>query len=255
MQGFFLTKAVVWSSRFTYNYPINTIKGECTLDRKLLQKNIDSIFEKINENKQSDTPVELIAVSKYVESDVIREMVESGLSKFAENRTDSLLKKQEELGELNNDIAWHFVGRLQTRPVRKMINLIDYLHSLDRMSLIKEVDKRAEKPVKCFLQVNISGEEQKAGFKPEEVLSTVEQLEDYPNIHLVGLMTMAPHDESEERLRDYFRALKDLQVEVSSMNLEYAPCTELSMGMSEDYPIAIQEGATMVRVGRALIES
>lgn len=224
------------------------------LDIKLLQKNIDEVLNKMNENKQNDATVELIAVSKYVESNVIREMVESGLSKFAENRTDSLLRKQQELGELNNAIEWHFVGRLQTRPVRKMINQIDYLHSLDRMSLIKEVDKRAEKPVKCFLQVNISGEDQKAGFKPEEVLSTVEQLKDFPNIHLVGLMTMAPHDESEKQLRTYFKALKDLQVEVSALKLEYAPCTELSMGMSNDYDIAIQEGATMVRVGRALLE-
>lgn len=224
------------------------------MDIKLLQKNIDSVLENMNKNKQNDASVELIAVSKYVESDVIREMVESGLRKFAENRTDSLLEKQEELGEVNNSIEWHFVGRLQTRPVRKMINQIDYLHSLDRMSLIKEVNKRAENPVKCFLQVNISGEDQKAGFKPEEVLSTVEQLKDYPNIHLVGLMTMAPHDESEEQLRGYFRALKNLQVEVASLNLNYAPCTELSMGMSNDYEIAVQEGATMIRVGRALIE-
>lgn len=219
-----------------------------------LQTNIETVQNTIDKNKPTDSNVELIAVTKYVESDVIREMVESGLSKVAENRTDSLLKKQEELGELAERIDWHFVGRLQTRPVRKMINQIDYLHSLDRMSLIKEVNKRAEKPVKCFLQVNMSGEEQKAGFKPDEVLTIVNQLKDYPNIHLVGLMTMAPHDESDELLRSYFKELKALQLEITELNLDYAPCTELSMGMSNDYEIAIQEGATMVRVGRLLFK-
>ena len=108
--------------------------------------------------------------------------------------------------------------------------------------------------MKCFLQVNVSGEEQKAGFKPEEVLSVVEELKNSPNIYLVGLMTMAPHEESEEQLREHFSALKTLQEEVAEMNLDYAPCLELSMGMSNDYEIAIQEGATMVRVGRMLFK-
>lgn len=222
------------------------------MDREILQKNIQNVQNTIEKNKPTDSNVELIAVTKYVESDVIREMVDCGITKIAENRTEHLLQKQEDLGELSKTIEWHFIGRLQTRPVRKMINQIDYLHSLDRISLIKEVNKRAEQPVKCFLQVNMSGEEQKAGFKPNEVMGIVKQLKDYPNIHLVGLMMMAPYEESEEQLRTYFKALKNLQVEVAHLNLEYAPCTELSMGMSNDYEIAIQEGSTVVRLGRTL---
>lgn len=228
------------------------VRIELKLDKEDLHKNIQTVIDTIKENKKSDTTVELIAVSKYVNSDVMQEMIEIGLNKFAENRTDSLLQKQEELGKMNKEIEWHFVGRLQSRPVRKIINKIDYLHSLDRMSLAKEIDKRAEQPIKCFLQVNISGEEQKAGFQPEEVLQTVEALKNYPNIQIVGLMTMAPYDETEEKLREYFSQLKKLQDKVASLKLDYAPCTELSMGMSDDFPIAIQEGATMVRVGRAL---
>ena len=224
------------------------------MNQEILQANIQQVQETIEKNAPENSNVDLIAVTKYIESDVLRKMVDSGISKVAENRTESLLEKQEELGELSQSIEWHFVGRLQTRPVRKIINQIDYLHSLDRMSLIKEVNKRAEQPVKCFLQVNVSGEEQKAGFKPEEVLSVVEELKNSPNIYLVGLMTMAPHEESEEQLREHFSALKTLQEEVAEMNLDYAPCLELSMGMSNDYEIAIQEGATMVRVGRMLFK-
>lgn len=224
------------------------------MNQEILQANIQQVQETIEKNAPENSNVDLIAVTKYIESDILRKMVDSGISKVAENRTESLLEKQEELGELSQSIEWHFVGRLQTRPVRKIINQIDYLHSLDRMSLIKEVNKRAEHPVKCFLQVNVSGEEQKAGFKPEEVLSVVEELKNSPNIYLVGLMTMAPHEESEEQLREHFSALKTLQEEVAELNLDYAPCLELSMGMSNDYEIAIQEGATMVRVGRMLFK-
>ena len=224
------------------------------MNQEILQANIQQVQETIEKNAPENSNVDLIAVTKYIESDVLRKMVDSGISKVAENRTESLLEKQAELGEVAQSIEWHFVGRLQTRPVRKIINQIDYLHSLDRMSLIKEVNKRAEQPVKCFLQVNVSGEEQKAGFKPEEVLSVVEELKNSPNIYLVGLMTMAPHEESEEQLREHFSALKTLQEEVAELNLDYAPCLELSMGMSNDYEIAIQEGATMVRVGRMLFK-
>lgn len=138
------------------------------MNQEILQANIQQVQETIEKNAPENSNVDLIAVTKYIESDVLRKMVDSGISKVAENRTESLLEKQEELGELSQSIEWHFVGRLQTRPVRKIINQIDYLHSLDRMSLIKEVNKRAEQPVKCFLQVNVSGEEQKAGFNQKK---------------------------------------------------------------------------------------
>ncbi len=222
------------------------------LDTKVLQTNIQAVQALIEKNQLKNTNVDLIAVTKYVDSPTIRQMNQLGLSKFAENRAEDLLKKQEDLKELTHELEWHFVGRLQRRPVRKIINKIDYLHSLDRLSLIEEIDKKAKAPVKCFLQVNISGEEQKAGFKPEEVLQTIKRIKDYPNIYIVGLMTMAPCDEKAETVREYFKQLRTLQEKVSSLKLAYAPCTELSMGMSDDYPIAIQEGATMIRIGRAL---
>lgn len=222
------------------------------MEKEILLKNIEKIKEQINTNKTDDQNIDMIAVTKYVDSDAIRTLYDLGLRHFGENRTNELLRKQDELADINEDITWHFIGQLQRRPVRKIINNISYLHSLDRMSLIEEVNKRAEKPVQAFLQVNVSGEEQKAGFTPEVVLSTINDLKHYPNIKIVGLMMMAPHDVSDEVLHNHFGALKDLQDKIIRLELDYAPCHRLSMGMSGDFPIAIQEGATDIRIGRIL---
>lgn len=219
-----------------------------------LKENIRKVEELVNKNKDDDQTVNLVVVTKYVTSDVVRQLYNLGLRHFGENRSDELLKKQAELEDINKDIEWHFIGRLQTRPVRKIINNINYLHSLDRMSLVKEVNKRAAGPIRTFLQINISGEENKAGFPPSKILETVESLKNYPNIQVIGLMTMAPYEASEKELIKYFNEMKTLQEKIQKMHLPYAPCTELSMGMSDDYIQAIQEGATYIRVGRAIFE-
>lgn len=130
---------------------------------------------------------------------------------------------------------------------------MDYIHSLDRMSLAKEIEKRAKKSIKCFIQVNVSGEDSKQGLSREEVIPFVKALSDFKQIEVVGLMTMAPLTNDETVLRNCFRNLKLLQQEVVSLQLSHAPCIELSMGMSNDYQIAIEEGATMVRIGTALV--
>lgn len=222
------------------------------MEKTQLIENIKQIEQKITENKKNDQSVEMIAVTKYVDSNMIRSLYDLGLRHFGENRSDELLEKQTELADINEEITWHFIGQLQRRPVRKIINKIAYLHSLDRISLIEEVNKRANHTVSSFLQVNVSGEEQKAGFKPDEVLDIVRQIEEYPNIKIIGLMMMAPYDAGDVELHHYFKALKSLQDEIIALNLTYAPCTRLSMGMTDDFPIAIQEGATDVRIGRAL---
>src|SRR5699024_7638878 len=134
-------------------------------------------------------------------------------------------------------------------------NQVDMLHSLDRMSLAKEIEKRAKQPVDCFVQVNVSGEETKHGLAPEEVIPFIEKLENYKNIHVVGLMTMAPHTDDKERIKEVFRSLASLRDEVRNKNLDYAPCNYLSMGMSNDYEIAVEEGATHIRIGSKLVGS
>ena len=194
--------------------------------------------------------VKIIAVTKYVSINRTIEAVEAGIIHLGENRDEGLLEKWERLGDKP---VWHYIGTLQDGTGTNAIDKVNFLHSLDRLSLAKEVNKRAGRKVNCLLQVNVSGEETKHGLEPDAIIDFVKQLEQYPNIQVVGLMTMAPNTEDEEVLRNCFRNLKALQDAVKQLNLDYAPCSELSMGMSNDYRVAVEEGATMVRIGTALV--
>ena len=137
--------------------------------------------------------------------------------------------------------------------MKNVINKVDFIHSLDRISLAEEINKRSSKPISCFIQVNVSGEESKHGLPKEEVISFIKSLAEYPNINVIGLMTMAPNTGDETVIRTCFQALKGLQLEVQNLNLPHAPCQELSMGMSNDFEIAVEEGATYIRIGTALV--
>ena len=224
----------------------------------ILQTNQATIMRQIEEAAEaasrSTEEIKLVAVTKTVSAEIMNKLFELGIRNFGENRSDVLLDKQAALSHLNDQIEWHFIGRLQSRQVKAIIHSVDYLHSLDRLSLAREIQKRAQQTVKCFVQVNVSGEESKAGFEPEQLKETLEALAAYDKIQIVGLMTMAPYDASEEELHRYFSKLKQLQVEMASLALAYAPCTEVSMGMSQDFPIAIAEGARIVRIGSAFFE-
>mgnify|MGYP000946214246 FL=1 len=193
--------------------------------------------------------VKLIAVTKYVTDVRVEEAIEAGIADFAENRPQNYVQRKDKY----SNKTWHLIGSLQTRKVRDVINQVDYFHALDRDSLAKEIEKRAEKEIKCFVQVNVSGEESKHGLTSEEAIDFIKSLEQYSKIKVVGLMTMAPFVENEEILRNCFRKLRQLRDEVKGLNLAYAPCEFLSMGMSNDYKIAIEEGATHIRVGTALV--
>ena len=193
--------------------------------------------------------VKLVAVTKYATDARVEEALEAGIADFAENRPQNYVERKGKY----SDKTWHLIGSLQTRKVRDVINEVDYFHALDRDSLAKEIEKRAEKEIKCFVQVNVSGEESKHGLTSEEAIDFIKSLEQYSKIKVVGLMTMAPFVEDEEILRNCFRKLRQLRDEVKGLNLSYAPCGYLSMGMSNDYKIAIEEGATHIRVGTALV--
>ncbi|WP_414839995.1 YggS family pyridoxal phosphate-dependent enzyme [Carnobacterium sp. TMP28] len=201
----------------------------------------------LNKEKRKKTSVKVVAVTKNRSVQLTKELVQQGFYHLAENRPEGLLEKQNELN--NETIIWHFIGNLQTRKVKKIINEIDFLHSLDRLSLAKEINKRAEDSVRCFVQVNVSGEDSKSGIHPDQLEEFILQLGDYPKISIVGLMTMAPLTDDENRIRTVFSTLRIFQEEIAKKNLPYAPCTELSMGMSGDYQIAIEEGATYIRIG------
>lgn len=212
-----------------------------------IQENIQAVCEKVN---RSSDEVKIIAVTKYVSTERAQEAIAAGVNNLGENRDEGLLEKQ---AVIKNGAVWHYIGSLQSRKVKNIINKVDYIHSLDRMSLAKEIEKRANKPIKCFIQVNVSGEDSKQGLSKEEIIPFVKSLSDFKQIEVVGLMTMAPLTSDETVLRNCFRNLKLIQKEVLSLQLSHAPCKELSMGMSNDYQIAIEEGATMVRIGTALV--
>ncbi|WP_353856557.1 YggS family pyridoxal phosphate-dependent enzyme [Bacillus sp. Bos-x628] len=213
------------------------------------------INEQINEacKRAGRNPedVSVVAVTKYVSIERAIEAKEAGIVHFGENRDRGLLEKQAAITD--ECINWHFIGSLQTRKVKSVIHTIDYLHSLDRISLANEIEKRADHTVRCFVQVNTSLEESKHGLKSEEVIPFVRQLADFKHIEIVGLMTMAPFTDDHAVIRNCFKTLRSLQEEVKHLNQENAPCQHLSMGMSNDFEIAIEEGATFVRIGSSLV--
>ncbi|MEI4771140.1 YggS family pyridoxal phosphate-dependent enzyme [Psychrobacillus sp. FJAT-51614] len=219
-----------------------------------VQQNLETIKDHMNAalsraNRQlSDATI--IAVTKAVSVERTVEVIEAGLQHLGENRPEGLNKK---LDAIQSDVKWHYIGTLQTRKVKSVINHIDFLHSLDRISLAEEIEKRATSTKDCFVQVNVSEEQSKHGLSMENVESFIGELEKYSRIRVIGLMTMAPNTDDENIIRNVFRNLKQLQEKIALKKISNAPCTELSMGMSGDYEIAIEEGATFVRIGTALV--
>ncbi|XJZ28422.1 YggS family pyridoxal phosphate-dependent enzyme [Bacillota bacterium Lsc_1132] len=199
---------------------------------------------------RSPEDVRLIAVTKYVSTSRAQEALEAGVCDLGENRDEGLLEKWE---VLKDKPVWHFIGSLQTRKVKNIIDKVDYIHSLDRLSLAEEIQKRASQKVNCLVQVNVSGEESKHGLHPDEVIPFIEQLHSLDKIVIAGLMTMAPLTNDEEVLHNCFRELRELREQVKARQFAFAPCNHLSMGMSNDFQIAVEEGATMVRIGTALV--
>ncbi|MFN2746141.1 YggS family pyridoxal phosphate-dependent enzyme [Bacillus sp. z60-18] len=220
-----------------------------------VKSNLRHINDRINEAciKAGRTPDEIsvIAVTKYVSPERAQEALDAGIRHLGENRDTGLLHKLDALKD--SEPVWHFIGTLQTRKVKAIIDHVSYIHSLDRLSLADEIQKRAKKPVDCFVQVNTSLESSKHGMTKEEVLPFVKKLSAYENIRIAGLMTMAPFTDDEEAIRSCFRQLRELAGEVRRLDQWNAPCDELSMGMSNDFTIAVEEGATFVRIGSSLV--
>ncbi|KIU12547.1 YggS family pyridoxal phosphate-dependent enzyme [Bacillus subtilis] len=216
--------------------------------------NLRHINERINEacnrSGRSSDEVTVIAVTKYVSPERAQEAVDAGITCLGENRDLELLRKQE---LMKGNPEWHFIGSLQSRKAKSVVNSVSYIHSLDRLSLAKEIEKRAEGTVRCFVQVNTSLEPSKHGMKKEEVIPFIQELSGFEHILVAGLMTMAPLTDDQDQIRSCFRSLRELRDQVQKLNQPNAPCTELSMGMSNDFEIAIEEGATYIRIGSSLV--
>jgi len=192
--------------------------------------------------------VTLVVVTKTRTPDEIRAAAEAGVSVFGENRIQEAAAKIPELGDL--PVSWHLVGHLQRNKVKKALDLFEVIQSLDSIRLAAEIDKHAAGPVPCLLEVNAAGEASKFGVAPGEVRTVVSELAQYSNIDLRGLMTVGPLTTDADRIRRAFAELARLFDEVKA---NAGPgFRELSMGMTDDYGIAIEEGATIIRVGRAV---
>ena len=222
-----------------------------------IRENIESIRKRIADaakraGRDADE-IKLIAVTKTVDVDKVEEAIAADALDAGENKPQELARKYEVLGD---KIRWHQIGSLQTNKVKYIIDKVCMIHSLDREGLAEEIDKRASKigrVIDCLVQVNISGEESKHGMSRGEVEPFVRLVaEKYPNIKIKGLMTMAPFDAERDEIRKVFRDLKELSDEINNMNIGNVEMNELSMGMTNDFEIAVEEGATMVRVGTAI---
>ncbi|CAD2077036.1 YggS family pyridoxal phosphate-dependent enzyme [Phocicoccus pinnipedialis] len=207
----------------------------------MIKRNYDQILNEIGEE------VTVIAVTKYHTNDEAMSAYDAGVRNFGENRVEGFNEKREVIPA---DGKMHFIGTLQSRKVKDVIDDLHYLHSLERESIAKRIEQHAQHEVKCFIQVNVSGEETKHGLKPFEVKGFVESLQKYSKVKVVGLMTMAPETDDENEIRNCFVELRELRDELSKT---YPSITELSMGMSNDYKIAVEEGATFIRIGSKLM--
>ena len=222
-----------------------------------IQKNFHALKEEINHICQScgrDTDqIKLVAVSKTFPVSDIEEILEIGHKAFGENKAQEIRDKMEVLEE--RDIQWHFIGPLQKNKVKYVAGKTILIHSVESEKIAKEIDKRSaneEKVQDILIEVNVSGEESKHGLNPSETQAFAKLLKTYQNIRVVGLMTMAPLTENEEIIRNAFRGLRQLRDQLQE---EQSQIQELSMGMTNDYKIAIEEGATILRIGSAIFGS
>lgn len=198
--------------------------------------------------------VKIIAVTKYIDAQAIGDLLDVGIMNIGENRVQDALPKHELHGDRG---TWHFIGHLQTNKAKEVVGRFPYIHSLDRVSLAQELNKRGEAlntVVNCFLQVNISGEETKFGLSPNDVLAFLRETSNMKHIKIIGLMTMAPVVENQEEARQVFRGLYEWKERINELAFPHAHIEELSMGMSSDFEVAIEEGATYIRLGSVLVK-
>lgn len=188
--------------------------------------------------------VKLIAVTKNFDSHAVRTALDCGLTDFGENRVQEASSKYVELADVRSKMTLHYIGHLQSNKVRDVLRIVDIIHSIDTVHLAELVNEKAGRPVPAFLQVNLAGEHAKYGFSRDELERAVGSISALPNIAIMGLMTIAPISSDAEEVRPLFAALR-------SLNSAYG-FRELSMGMTDDFEVAVEEGATMIRIGRAI---
>lgn len=196
--------------------------------------------------------VTLIAVSKTKPVEMLQEIYDEGVRTFGENKVQEICEKYE---QLPSDIKWHMIGHLQRNKVKQVIDKAALIHSVDSYRLAQEISVQAQKKNICMpilVEVNIAQEESKFGISADDTVQLVEEIAALPNLEIKGLMTIAPFVTDPEENRTYFRQIKQLSVDIKNKNIDNVSMDVLSMGMTGDYEVAIEEGATMVRVGTGI---
>lgn len=222
-----------------------------------IQKNIEIVREKIAlaaaKSNRNLEEIKLIGVSKTVEITKIIESFQYDIEDIGENKPQEILDKYDQLKNYNKKI--HFIGHLQTNKIKYIIDKVNLIHSIDRYSLIEALDKKLKienKSMDVLIQINIAKEDTKGGFYIEELDDVIEFIRKYKNLRVKGFMVMAPYTENPEDVRWVFKEAKILLDKYKNMHYDWADFEELSMGMSNDFEIAIEEGATLIRVGSAI---
>ncbi len=216
----------------------------------ILEKEIQNICDRVGRNREE---IEVVAVTKTVDLNLIEEAIDYKYNSIGENRVQELEKRFTQLE--GKDVNYHMIGSLQSNKVKDIVGKVKLIHSVDRMSVVRQIQRRSKNKeivTDVLLQVNIAEEDTKSGLKEEEVIPFIEKVIDNENMRIRGLMTMAPHVEDEEIIRDTFRKLRELKEEIDSKNYKGLSMDYLSMGMTNDYEIAIEEGSNILRLGRVI---
>lgn len=214
-----------------------------------VEKNIEQACKNAGRSRDEVT---LIAVSKTKPVEMLQEIYDENIRDFGENKVQELCSK---MGQLPSDIRWHMIGHLQRNKVKYIVGKVELIHSVDTYRLAEEINIQAKKQnviVPILVEVNIAHEESKFGISAEDAILLVEEISKLENIRIKGLMTIAPYVENQEDNRLYFRKIKQLSVDITNKNIDNVFMEILSMGMTGDYMVAIEEGATMVRVGTGI---
>lgn len=222
----------------------------------MLYENYEKVVENVKNacarSGRNFDDVTIIAVSKTKPLSDVEELLAHGVTEFGENKVQEMVDKYE---HVSKPVHWHLIGHLQTNKVKYIVDKACMIHSVDSVHLAKEIEKEAAKKnlvVKVLLEVNIAHEESKFGINEKEVYDLIDAIKDMPHIHVMGLMTIAPFVENPEDNRIYFRKMYQLSLDIKSKCIDNIDMNVLSMGMTNDYEIAVEEGATMIRVGTAI---
>ena len=222
-----------------------------------MKDRLEHVQERIRQTTNAcgrlETDIRLVAVSKTMPVEIVKKAIEAGMKDFGENYIQEAREKTSSLAQY--PVTWHYIGHLQSNKAKYAVRMFDFIHSVDSLKLARELDKCAKKIAKVqaiLIQVNVAKEDSKSGVYVEDILPLLRDISQFENLAIKGLMTMPPYFNAPDKVRPFFAALRELRDQIKNENIANIYMDELSMGMTGDFEAAIQEGATMIRVGTAI---